>query len=95
VADPVSWYVIERGWQVVDGDGSELGKVEDVLGDPNRDIFDGLSVSTGLLSKPRYVPAELVDEILEGRVKLKTSSEHFERLDEYDEPPPDAPSPTG
>ena len=88
MADPVSWYLIERGWEVVGSDGEELGKVEETVGDSKRDIFDGLTVGTGLLSKPRYVPAELVGEIVEERVRLTVDKERFERLDEYEEPPP-------
>jgi hypothetical protein len=88
VADPVSWYVIERGWEVVGSDGETLGKIEETVGDSTRDIFDGLTVATGLLGKARYVPAELVGEIVEGRVSLTIDSERFERLDDYKEPPP-------
>ena len=33
--------------------------IEETVGDSTHDIFDGLTVGTGLLSKPRYVPAEL------------------------------------
>jgi hypothetical protein len=87
VADPVSWYVIEQGWNVVGRDGEELGKIEETVGDSTRDIFDGLTVGTGLLSKPRYVPAELVDEIVEGRVALTIDKERFDALEEYQEPP--------
>jgi hypothetical protein len=87
VADPVSWFVIEAGWQVVGSDGSKLGTVEETLGDSTRDIFDGLTVGTGLLSKPRYVPAELVDEIVEGTVRLSVGKDRFERLEGYREPP--------
>ena len=32
-AEPVSWLVIERGWTVVAADGTEVGKVEEVVGD--------------------------------------------------------------
>ena len=89
MADPVSWYLIEQGWEVVGSDGEAIGKVEETVGDSTRDIFDGLTVGTGLLSKPRYVPAELVGEIVEGRVALTIDKERFERLDEYREPPHD------
>lgn len=88
MADPVSWFVVERGWEVADGDGGKLGTVEETVGDSSRDIFDGLTVGTGLLSKPRYVPAELVAEIVEGCVRLSISKDEFERLGAYDEPPP-------
>jgi hypothetical protein len=86
VPDPVSWFVVERGWEVVGSDGSKLGTVEELLGDPEHDIFDGLSVATGLLGKPRYVPAELVQEIVEGSVHLSIGHDEAERLDEYDAP---------
>lgn len=86
--DPVSWFLIERGWEVEGSDSAKLGTVEEVLGDSTHDIFDGLTVGTGLLSKPRYVPAELVGEIVEGRVALTIDHEAFERLDHYQEPPP-------
>ena len=87
MADPVSWYLIEQGWEVVGSDGESIGKVEETVGDSTHDIFDGLTVGTGLLSRPRYVPAELVGEIVEGRVALTIDKERFERLDEYQEPP--------
>jgi hypothetical protein len=88
VPDPVSWYLIEQGWEVVGSDGGAIGKVEETVGDSTRDIFDGLTVGTGLLSRPRYVPAELVGEIVEGRVNLTIDHDGFERLDHYSEPPP-------
>lgn len=70
MSDPVSWLLIEPGWEVVGADGASVGKVHEVLGDPEADIFDGLQVSAGVLSETRYVPAEEVGEITEGRVQL-------------------------
>ena len=87
MADPVSWYLIEQGWEVVGSDGEAIGKVEETVGDSTHDIFDGLTVGIGLLSRPRYVPAELVGEIVEGRVALTIDKQRFEHLDEYHEPP--------
>jgi hypothetical protein len=87
MADPVSWFVIERGWRVVDRDGEELGTIEETVGDSARDIFDGLTVRSGLLSKPRYVPAEVVGEIVEGCVRLTIDKAEFDRLDEHTQPP--------
>jgi hypothetical protein len=86
VPDPVSWFVVERGWEVIGSDESRVGTVEEVLGDPEHDIFDGLSVATGVLGKPRYVAAELVHEIVEGSVHLSIGQDEAERLDEYDAP---------
>jgi hypothetical protein len=80
MGDPASWLVIEKGWRVVAADGTEVGTVAETLGDESHDIFDGLSVSTGLLSKPLYVPSEHVGEIVEGRVTLSLDAESVRRL---------------
>ena len=88
MAEPVSWFLIEKHWKVVGADGEEIGNVEEVVGDSSADIFSGLTVGTGLLHKGRLVPAELVAEIVEGEVRLSIGKDKFERLDEYEEPPP-------
>lgn len=85
--DPVSWKVVEHGWTVATADGDEVGRVAEVLGDPNIDIFNGLAVSTGLLGKSRYVPSERVGRIVEGRVELELSKADFERLPEPEQRP--------
>jgi uncharacterized protein YrrD len=87
VTEPVSWLLIERGWKVVDADGEDIGRVEEVVGDTSSDIFNGLAVSTGLLAKPRYVPAEQVGVITDGQVQLELPAEHVERLDEHEPRP--------
>lgn len=88
--EPVSWLVIEPGWSVVDADGDEIGKVEEVVGDTGEDIFNGLSVSTGLLGRPKYVPAERVRNITDGRVELDLASDAVDRLDDHEPQPPSA-----
>ena len=88
--DPVSWFLIEAGWKVVDATGEEVGSVDEVVGDSSDDIFNGLSISTSLLGKPRYVPSEQVGEIIEGRVQLTLSKGEVDRLGEYEEPPTSA-----
>ena len=84
MADPVAWLLVDRGWEVVSSDGPKVGTVEEVLGDENADIFDGLAVAPGLLKKPKYVPAERVGEIVEGRVVLELTRVEFDALAEYD-----------
>jgi hypothetical protein len=86
--EPVSWLLIEPGWKVVDAGGSEIGRVEEVVGDSGVDIFNGLSISTGLLAGARYVPAEVVGSITEGSVQLQLSDDEVKDLDAYSEPPP-------
>jgi hypothetical protein len=83
MADPVSWLVVDRGWRVVGCDGEETGKVDEVLGDRNLDIFDGLVITSGLFGRRRYVPAEDVSGIVDGCVELSLDSAKAQRLGEY------------
>ena len=43
-------------------------------------------MTAGLLHRPRYVPAEVVDTIYNGRVRLSISADEFERLSEHEPP---------
>jgi len=86
MADPVSWLVVQRGWSVVGADGAELGSVDEMLGDEDSDIFNGLTVLHGVVSRPRYVPAERVRAIREGVVELDLDKAGFERLEPYEPP---------
>jgi hypothetical protein len=83
---PVSWFLIERGWKVVAADGSEIGTVDETVGDSAHDIFDGLTVRTRMLEKPRYVPAEQIGTITEGRVELMLSADEARSLRPYEQP---------
>ena len=85
--DPVSWLVIEPGWEVVGSDGGEVGKVDEIVGDDTEDIFNGLAIVSGMFDKARYVPSEIVGEIVEGRVQLKILAAAAETLAEFEEPP--------
>lgn len=87
--DPVAWTVIERGWIVRDAEGEEVGRVGEVTGDENADIFDGLTISKGILSKDRYVPSEHVADIREGEVHLDLTRRDVEALQQFVEPPPE------
>jgi len=79
-ADPVSWLVIEPGWKVVDSEGNDVGRVEEVVGDTSADIFSGLLISTGLFSGRRYVSAEQIELITEGRVQLSLTRDQVKHL---------------
>jgi len=62
--------MVRRGWRVVGRSGEEVGRIREVMGDQQADIFNGLVVESGLLRGSEYVPAERVTEIREGEVKL-------------------------
>ena len=82
----VSWKAIEREAGVQSSDGQEVGKVVEIAGDPDADIFNGLVVSLGMLGANRYVPAERVTAIWPHRVKVGATAEELERAPEYEAP---------
>jgi hypothetical protein len=84
----LSWLVIGQGWKVVSSDGREVGYIEDVVGDRDEDIFNGLSISLDLFDEPRYVPSEKVGRIFDDSVEILFTAAEVERLDEFLEPPP-------
>jgi hypothetical protein len=87
MTDPVAWTVIEHGWSVRDAAGDEVGSVDQITGDENHDIFDGLAISSGHFGGKRYVPSESVKEIREGVVVLDLTREEVDALDRFEEPP--------
>ena len=86
MADPVSWLLIRPGWKVTTADGVAYGEVDEVAGDENADIFDGLAVATSSFGKPRYVPAERVAEISDGVIRLSATAAEAAAFSEYLEP---------
>jgi hypothetical protein len=87
---PISWKGIGAGARLVTADGQEIGRVEEVAGDPQADIFDGLVVSlaghhAGHRDK-RYVAAERVGRIWPDRVEVDLGADEAARLPAYTEP---------
>lgn len=83
---PVSWMAIERDAAVVSSDGEQAGRVVEVTGDPEADIFNGLVLSLGTLGKNRYLPAERVRGIWRHRVEVAATAQEIRALPAYEEP---------
>ena len=82
----VSWKSIEKGARVDASDGQELGKVVEIAGDSEADIFSGLVVSLSRLGSNRFLASERVTRIWPDRVSTSIASDDVESLAEYEEP---------
>ncbi len=80
---PIAWLALEEGTSVYSSDGEEVGRVRHVVADEQKDIFSGIVFRTGLLSDDRFVPADAVDAITEGSVRLTISSAEASALAPY------------
>lgn len=85
-APEVSWMAIEKGARVLGADGEEIGRVREIAGDAEADIFSGLVISVSRLGANRFLPAERVTGIWSRRVETSVTGEQAERLPEYEEP---------
>jgi hypothetical protein len=83
---PVSWKALERGAVVVSSDEVAVGRVVEVAGDVEADIFNGLVVRVGTLDRNRYLPAERVEAIWRRRVTVSATQAELRDLPAYDEP---------
>jgi hypothetical protein len=87
MSDPeVSWKAIEKGARVFGPSGEEVGKVSEIAGDAEADIFSGLVVSLSRLSANRFLPSERVTGIWPDRIETNVTPEQAENLEDYEQP---------
>ena len=78
-----SYLTLQPGVPVYSSDGEELGVVEHVLAEPEKDIFDGIVLDTSVLpGGHRFVDAPEVGEIHEHGVVLSLDRRAAEQLPE-------------
>lgn len=82
---PSSYLALSEGTDVYSSDGQKLGEVGEVRADEQKDIFDGLVISRGVLA-PRscFVLADQVEQIHERGVVLSLDAEAAEQLPDPD-----------
>jgi len=85
---PISYLALDEGVAVYSSDGKELGKVEHVLAEPQKDIFDGFVIDTSVLpGGHRFVDAPEVARIHERGVVLTIDAPAAQGLPEPSENP--------
>lgn len=82
---PIAWMALESGTPIVTTDGTELGRVHEVIADQQKDIFSGITFRDGVLSGERFVPAATIDTITTDEVRLTLSgAETEEKIEPYE-----------
>ena len=85
---PTSYMAAAEGVPVIASDGREVGRLEHVLGDVEADVFDGIVIGEGSVSRThRFADASEVDAFYERGVLLKLDSDAAARLHEPSENP--------
>ncbi len=72
LGQPISYLVLEKGTDVYTSDGKKHGKVNEVLADLQRDIFEGIVVDPMPLipGDLKEIPADRVEAIYERGVVI-------------------------
>ena len=83
--DPISYRVLAKGTPVETSDGERIGTVKRVLEVREKDVFDGVVVTTE--AGDRFVDGPDVAELYEGLMILKLSSAEAAKLPKPGENP--------
>ena len=80
----ISWMTLEKGVRITTSDGSELGRVGEVVADRQKDIFSGVTFREGMLGEERFIPADLIDQMTAEEVTLTVSADEAqEKIEPY------------
>lgn len=83
---PTSYLNLKKGAAVYSEDGEKVGHVTEVRADQQADIFDGIVLRKGVISRSgarHFVSADLVDEIFEKGVRLTIDAATVGGLEEH------------
>jgi hypothetical protein len=82
---PVSWRDIGAHCPVIASDGIEVGRVAEVAGLPEEDIFHGVVFTHRLLGHHFLALASDIDRITERAVYLKSTSQATQEYERFEE----------
>lgn len=79
-------YNVQQDMQVVGAGGEKIGKIKDVLADTMTGALTHIVVHTGLIfGKDRSIPADLIDSVADGEVRLKIDKNDVNMLPDINE----------
>jgi hypothetical protein len=81
----IAWPAVQEGTPILSSDGQELGKVVEVVADRQKDIFSGVTLRSGLLENRLFVPADAIDELTAGEVRLRITAAEAESFKPYED----------
>ena len=83
----LAWTDVQQGWRVLASDGTDVGKVEQAVGDRESDIFEGFEIDIEVIGHDRFVSFEHVVGIADGHIGLDLTPEQVHQLPDQHEVP--------
>lgn len=81
---PIAWVALDTGTPIYSSDDTEIGKVNDIIADREKDIFSGITFRPGLLETTVFIPATAIESMTENAVRLSLTKTEAEALEPYE-----------
>ena len=80
---PIAWLALAPGTPILASDGNEIGKVDEVIADRQKDIFSGITFRPGVLDARLFIPADRISSMTDAAVHLDLTAEEATQLEPY------------
>ena len=81
---PIAWLALEAGTAIHTSDGEQIGKVDEVIADRQKDIFSGITFKPGMMGGARFIPADKIEEMSATSVQLSLTKAEADELEPYE-----------
>ena len=82
---PIAWLALEAGTAIHSSDGEQIGKVDQVIADRQKDIFSGITFKSGVMGGARFIPADRIESLTATSVGLSLTKDETEALEPYED----------
>ena len=81
---PIAWLALEPGTPIYSSDDQQIGKVDEVVADREKDIFSGITFKTNAMASALFIPADRIGSISKEAVQTTISAAESETLEAYE-----------
>lgn len=81
----IAWLALESGTAIHSSDGEQIGKVDQVIADRQKDIFSGITFKPGVMSNAVFIPADSIENLTKSSVHLSLSKDETDALEPYED----------
>ena len=80
----IAWLALQPGTVIVGSDGEQVGKVDEVIADREKDIFSGVTFKPGLMDSRLFIPADRIVGLTDSEVTLTIPAADAAELEPYE-----------
>lgn len=80
----IAWPALEAGTPIYSAENEEIGRVEEVIADRQKDIFSGVTFRTGVTASTRFIPADRIESLSNEAVRTTLAAADAGSLEPYE-----------